>query len=127
MDPTSFGDSEEEKEVLERRLAEPTLWDAFCRLLSSRGLPMPPEDEETRRASLLAMAREPEHRELFALSEALLDHDELFVLWRQKHVVLAERQIGRKRGTAGSSGASFLKATLEKRFFPELWDLRSHL
>ena len=33
--------------------------------------------------------------------------------------------IGGRRGTGGSSGASYLKSTLEKRAFPELWDLRT--
>jgi tryptophan 2,3-dioxygenase len=65
--------------------------------------------------------------ELFALSEALLTHDELFALWRLRHVLMVERQIGSKSGTGGSSGASYLRTTLEKRFFPELWELRSHL
>ena len=54
-------------------------------------------------------------------------HDELFALWRQHHVLMVERQIGSKTGTGGSTGASYLRTTLEKRFFPELWDLRSYL
>ena len=49
------------------------------------------------------------------------------VAWRQKHVLTVERIIGNKRGTGGSSGASYLRATLEKRLFPELWDLRTAL
>jgi tryptophan 2,3-dioxygenase len=31
------------------------------------------------------------------------------------------------RGTGGSSGAGYLRTTLSKRFFPELWDVRSRL
>ena len=40
---------------------------------------------------------------------------------------MVERQIGSKTGTGGSTGVSYLKTTLEKRFYPELWDLRSYL
>jgi len=77
---------------------------------------------------LLKVARgRREFAEEFYLSEALLTHDELFSLWRQHHVLMVERQIGSKTGTGGSTGASYLRTTLDKRFFPELWDLRSYL
>ena len=120
--------SAEERARLERRLAEPTLWDAFCSFLDRRGLPMPADDHLARRASLVAMATEPaEWAEEYALSEALLTHDELVSLWRQRHILMVERQIGSKTGTGGSTGASYLRTTLEKRFYPELWELRSYL
>jgi tryptophan 2,3-dioxygenase len=86
---------------------------------------MPPDDEERRAGSLLAMARE--QRELFAVSEGLLDHDENVARWRSLHVLMVEREIGAKRGTGGSSGVGYLRSTLDKRFFPELWGLRSEL
>jgi tryptophan 2,3-dioxygenase len=117
-----------ERARLERRVEEPTLWDAFCALLESHGLPMPAEDEEARRTSLLKMARDRDaFAELWYLSEDLLVLDELFSLWRQRHILMVERQIGTKRGTGGSSGAPYLRTTLDKRFFPELWELRSYL
>ena len=122
-----IGDTEEERERLARRMDEPTLWDAFRDLLGASGLPMP-DDEDVRRASLLEMARDREkYGELWYLSEALLTHDELFSLWRYHHILMVTRQIGSKTGTGGSSGASYLRTTLDKRFFPELWDLRSEL
>jgi tryptophan 2,3-dioxygenase len=65
--------------------------------------------------------------DLFDLCEALLDHDETFALWRSRHVLMVERQIGGKQGTGGSSGADYLRSTLGKRFFPELWDVRTTL
>ena len=121
-------ETEDEKTRLERRLAEPTLWDAFCALLDRSGLPMPPDDQEARRTSLTKMARDREaFADTFAVSEALLTHDELFALWRSRHVLMVVRQIGSKAGTGGSSGASYLLTTLEKRFYPELWDIRSNL
>ena len=115
----------EERGRLERRLEEPTLWDGFCALLESSGLPMPADDEERRSASLVSMARE--QGELFAVSEALLDHDENVARWRSLHVLMVEREIGAKRGTGGSSGVAYLRTTLDKRFFPELWGLRGNL
>ncbi|MDP9118879.1 MAG: tryptophan 2,3-dioxygenase family protein [Actinomycetota bacterium] len=117
--------SPEERDRLQRRLAEPTLWEGFCALLESNGLPMPVKDEERRSASLVAMARE--QQELFAVSEALLDHDENVARWRSLHVLMVEREIGAKRGTGGSSGVGYLRTTLDKRFFPELWGLRGDL
>jgi tryptophan 2,3-dioxygenase len=117
--------SPEERGRLERRLDEPTLWDGFCWLLESHGLPMPADDEERRAGSLVSMARE--QGELFAVSEALLDHDENVARWRSLHVLMVEREIGAKRGTGGSSGVAYLRTTLDKRFFPELWGLRGNL
>jgi tryptophan 2,3-dioxygenase len=119
---------EDERARLERRLEEPSVWDAFCTLLEARGLPMPADDEEARRGSLLAVARDrATYSDVFYLSEALVTHDELFAIWRQRHVLMVERQIGSKTGTGGSTGASYLRTTLDKRFYPDLWDLRSYL
>jgi tryptophan 2,3-dioxygenase len=117
--------SPEERSRLERRLVEPSVWDGFCALLEANGLPMPPDDADRRTASLLTMARE--QRELFAISEALLDHDENIARWRALHSLMVEREIGAKRGTGGSSGVGYLRTTLGKRFFPELWGLRGNL
>ena len=120
-------DAEQERR-LRARLDEPTLWDAFCAYLDERGLPMPADDPAARRSSLVQMANEPEKwAEEYALSEALLTHDEMVSLWRQRHVLMVERQIGSKTGTGGSTGASYLRTTLDKRFYPELWELRSYL
>jgi tryptophan 2,3-dioxygenase len=102
---------------LHRRLDEPSLGDAFRRLVERRGSP-----------SLLEVFRDRElYGDLFDLCEAMLDHDESFAHWRARHVLMVERQIGGKTGTGGSSGAEYLRTTLGKRFYPELWDVRSQL
>jgi tryptophan 2,3-dioxygenase len=102
---------------LRRRLDEPSLGDALHRLLERRGSP-----------SLLQVFRDREHyADLFDLCEAMLDHDQSFAHWRARHVLMVERQIGGKTGTGGSSGAEYLRTTLGKRFYPELWDVRSQL
>jgi tryptophan 2,3-dioxygenase len=111
---------------LERRLGEPTVWDAFGSVMEGSGYPMSADDEEARRKSLVAMAWS-EDKTLWDLSDDLVTHDELFAMWRSRHVLMVERQIGAKTGTGGSTGASYLRSTLGKRFYPELWDLRSYL
>jgi tryptophan 2,3-dioxygenase len=125
-----LAETPEERSRMERRLAEPSLWDALCALLETNGLPMPPGEDnlEVRRASLLKMFRDKDaYPELFYTAESLLTHDELFCLWRQHHVLMVERQIGSKTGTGGTAGVGYLRTTLDKRFYPELWDLRSYL
>jgi len=122
------GGTEEERERLHRRVGEPTVWDAFCALMEAEGFPMPPDDPEVRRDSLVRMMRGHEkNAELFYTAESLLDHDEQIALWRYRHVLMVERQIGAKSGTGGSTGAGYLRSTLDKRFYPELWEVRSYL
>jgi tryptophan 2,3-dioxygenase len=59
------------------------------------------------------------------MCEKLVDIDELFQLWRFRHVKTVERIIGYKRGTGGSSGVAFLKKIVDLAFFPELLDVRT--
>ena len=40
---------------------------------------------------------------------------------------MVERQIGGKPGTGGSSGAPYLRGRLDMRYYPLLWEVRSHL
>jgi tryptophan 2,3-dioxygenase len=101
---------------LQQRMTEPSLRDAFGALL------------ERRRVSISELYRKgDQHPDVLELAEALLDHDEGFRLWRIRHVQMVERQIGDKSGTGGSTGVRYLQSTLAKRFFPELWEVRSEL
>ncbi|WP_222871624.1 tryptophan 2,3-dioxygenase [Nonomuraea sp. PA05] len=117
--------SEEELARLRRRLAEPTLWDAYLTALSRRGLPI--SDDEIM-ASLLAVARNRgSYDDLWQLAEDLLTHDETAALWRMRHVQMVERQIGTKSGTGGSTGAPYLRGRTRLHYFPLLWELRAWL
>lgn len=116
--------SDEERERMLTRLEEPSLWEAFLALLQQSGFAV---DEDERRESLLMLARDRAHAELWELSEALLTHDALASQWRSRHVDMVERQIGTKPGTGGSSGGEYLRSRLALRYFPELWELRSDL
>ncbi|GAA4570602.1 tryptophan 2,3-dioxygenase [Planotetraspora kaengkrachanensis] len=110
---------------LRRRLAEPTLWDAYLTALSQRGLAV--SDEEIM-DSLLAVARDRgSYDDLWELAEDLLTHDETAAHWRMRHVQMVERQIGTKSGTGGSSGAPYLRGRTRMQFFPLLWELRAWL
>ncbi len=116
----------DEEERLRRRLEEPTLWDAFVHVLDTRGLPVGSEEEITDSVRRTAHDRSS-YGEVWALAEALLEHDELAAAWRARHVVMVERMIGTRTGTGGSSGSSYLRSRLDLRYFPLLWDLRSVL
>jgi len=124
---------------LSARFAQPTLSDAFYALLQRRGVDAPPnennisEDERKRRygkrtrAVLELLTHFEDRYEEFKLGEALLEHDEFFSLWRSHHIKMVERMVGAKRGTGGSEGIGYLKTTLDKKFFPELWEARTYL
>jgi tryptophan 2,3-dioxygenase len=118
--------TDDERVRLQRRLDEPTLWDAFVGVLAARGLPAGSDDEVTDSVRRVAHDRST-HSDVWALAEALLQHDELGAAWRARHVVMVERMIGTKTGTGGSTGSSYLRSRLDLRYFPLLWDLRSVL
>jgi tryptophan 2,3-dioxygenase len=120
------GLTDAEKQRLQRRLDEPTLWDAFLHVLAARGLAVGDEDEVTASVRRAAHDRSS-YGDVWALAEALLQHDELAASWRARHVVMVERMIGTKTGTGGSSGADYLRSRLDLRYFPLLWELRSVL
>ena len=118
--------TDDERDRLARRLAEPTLWDAYVDLLASRGLAVGSQKEIL--ASLVSVARDrPHHDDLWQLAEDLLTHDELAGLWRARHVQMVERQIGTKSGTGGSTGAPYLHRRVPMRYYPLLWELRDSL
>jgi tryptophan 2,3-dioxygenase len=120
------GLTDDERARLRRRLDEPTLWDAFLGVLAAKGLPVGDGDEVTDSVRRVAHDRST-YADVWALAEALLQHDELAAAWRARHVVMVERMIGTKTGTGGSTGASYLRSRLDLRYFPLLWDLRSVL
>lgn len=59
--------------------------------------------------------------------EALVDIDEGLQEWRYRHVKMVERIIGAKIGTGGSAGAQYLRSTLFRPAFPDLWEIRSQV
>ena len=58
------------------------------------------------------------------ICEALVDVDEGVQEWRYRHVKMVERIIGARHGTGGSAGAGYLRTTLFRPAFPDLWEVR---
>jgi tryptophan 2,3-dioxygenase len=115
-----------ERERLEARLESPTLQDALKDLLRNRGYAVDTHDD------LIATYRDiyehhERHYDLYLVLEDLIEFDERFLLWRGRHVRMVERMIGMKPGTGGSLGVGYLEKTLTKKFFPELWEVRTYL
>ena len=117
----------------------PSLYDESLRLLARRGLPVPASHlERDWRQPYVASAgveqawlvvyRSPEaHWDLYQLGEELTDLEDIFRLWRFRHVTTVERVIGFKRGTGGTGGVSYLRKMLDVVLFPEIWKLRTDL
>jgi len=120
------GLTDDEKARLSQRLDEPTLWDAFLQVMRNKDLPAD-SDDAIKDSLRTAAHNRNEHSEVWALADALLEHDELAAAWRGRHVVMVERMIGTKTGTGGSSGADYLRTRLPLRYYPLLWELRSEL
>lgn len=120
--------------LLARRLREPSLRDVFFAALQAMGK-LHTESDATERQQFDARARailslyrdEHSNRDWIDVCERLTEFDELVVSWRLRHIQLVERIIGVRMGTGGSAGSSYLKLTLDKKFFPELWEARTLL
>jgi tryptophan 2,3-dioxygenase len=122
----SFSGDEFAFQKLTERFDRPTLGDAFWQHLSERGLATGAHEE--RIAAIVEILTHPEkYPELFIMQDLLIEHDENIALWRYHHVLMVERMLGMKRGTGGSEGVGYLMSTLTKKFFPEIWEARTHL
>jgi tryptophan 2,3-dioxygenase len=114
--------------ALEKALAEPSLREASHGALERAGFDLGDGSVEAIAQAWLQVYRDEERWfSLYELAEKLVDIDDALAAWRHKHVLTVERIIGNKKGTGGSAGAPYLRATLEKRVFPELWALRTDL
>ncbi|RLA62544.1 MAG: tryptophan 2,3-dioxygenase [Epsilonproteobacteria bacterium] len=58
----------------------------------------------------------------------LMDLEENFTAWRYRHVLLAQRMLGTKIGTGGSSGAAYLKKSADnKKIFEDILNLSTYI
>ena len=123
-----YDEGTEARARLQSALDEPSLRDAATDALARAGFDIGDGSVEARAAAWLEIYRDADRWfELYELAEKLVDIDDALAMWRHKHVLTVERIIGDKRGTGGSAGASYLRSTLDKRIFPELWSLRTAL
>ncbi|MDP9268453.1 MAG: tryptophan 2,3-dioxygenase family protein [Acidobacteriota bacterium] len=123
--------SPEAMAALQRRLAEPSLHDVFFDALHTIGklkTPRAQTNEEQRALAVRDLYTDEQHfRDWIDVCERLVEFDELVMSWRLRHIQLVERTIGMRSGTGGSAGSSYLRTTLDKKFFPELWEARTML
>jgi tryptophan 2,3-dioxygenase len=132
---TAYHEASVDYEKVKAALERPSVYDSFLRYLSGKGYEVPAEvlerdvtqpvqESEGVQAALLRAYRDD--REPAQVAERLVDFDEGFMEWRYHHVKMVERTIGTRVGTGGY-GAEYLRSTLHKPFFPDLWAVRSEL
>jgi tryptophan 2,3-dioxygenase len=132
---TAYHEQSPDHEKVKAALERPSVYDSFLRYLADKGYDVPaevlerdvtqPVQESTGvQAALLQAYRDD--GEPAQVAERLVDFDEGFMEWRYHHVKMVERTIGSKVGTGGY-GADYLRSTLHKPFFPDLWAVRSEL
>jgi tryptophan 2,3-dioxygenase len=131
-----FPDGSRARIALERRYRAPTLWDAFLHYLSREGYAVPQADLDRDAIAPLEPSpgiqqilvdvyrRDPKNAEL---CERFVDLDEGMQEWRYRHVKMVERTIGTRHGTGGSAGAAYLRETVGRALFPDLWAIRTQL
>jgi tryptophan 2,3-dioxygenase len=131
-----YRDGSAERRRIAAAMARPSLFDSFLSYLAVQGYDVP----DSARKRDVRQPLEPSHdvqRLLLhvyrddgapaQVAERLVDVDEGVQEWRYRHVKMVERTIGSKRGTGGSPGAAYLRTTLFKPVFPDLWEVRSEL
>ena len=123
-----YPDGSRERTELRKAIEEPSLREAAIGALERADFDLGDGSVEALAAAWLQVYRDADRWfELYELAEKLVDIDDALASWRHKHVLTVERIIGNKRGTGGSAGAPYLRSTLDKRVFPELWSLRTEL
>ena len=120
-------------------LQAPSLYDEFLRYLARWGHAVPdtnlvrdwtlPHVQDAALLPVFERIYEDTNRywREYQLCEDLVDLETQFQLWRFRHMRTVQRIIGFKSGTGGSSGVAFLKRALELTFFPELFEVRTHI
>ena len=117
-------------------MARRPVFGSLLRYLSAAGWPVPAAvlDRDPREPWPGAAAVQQLLVEVYAaegtaaeVCEALVDIDEGVQEWRYRHVKMVERIIGLKTGTGGSAGSAYLRSTLFRSAFPDLWEIRSRL
>ncbi|MGH3094466.1 MAG: tryptophan 2,3-dioxygenase [Streptosporangiales bacterium] len=127
--------------AMDARLAAATsrrsVFDSLLRYLVTAGFHIPADalDRDPRQTwhanqqvrAVLAEVYADERNPAAEICEALVDVDEGVQEWRYRHVMMVERIIGARLGTGGSTGVDYLRKTLFRPAFPELWEVRSVL
>ncbi|QUD88376.1 tryptophan 2,3-dioxygenase family protein [Phenylobacterium montanum] len=67
------------------------------------------------------------HDDAYVVAEAMIAFDELFQLFRSRHIMLIFRSIGAGSKSLKGRPIELLQAGLRHRFFPPLWDVRAEM
>lgn len=122
---------------LEDSLAAPSLWDDVIAVLARNGhhiseslLSRDFSEDHTPdpavESAWVRVYREPgPDNHLRMLGEALTDVAEGFGDWRYRHLRAVQRSMGARVGTGGSSGLTWLRRSMERPVFPELFSART--
>jgi len=132
----NYADSPQAAERLKLLTQSPSIYDHFLAYLKRQQWPIP--DSIIARDYAAALPESADVREVFisiyrkdpfcaSLCERLVDLDEGLQEWRYRHVKMVERTIGFKTGTGGSAGAEYLRTTLFRPLFADLWAIRGQL
>jgi len=120
-DPLAPASGFQSRQFREIESATAGLWPAFC---AGSGMG---EDDLDALAGLYLDHAEPVRALRHQVCELLVDHDETIQRWRFHHTLMAAREIGSRPGTGGSRGVEYLRGTVDRRFFPQLWEVRVRL
>ena len=121
---------------VEAALGRRSLYDSFLCYLAVRGYDVPADRlerdvsqsvEESKGVQTAVLAAYRDDGEAAQVCERMVDLDEGFQEWRYRHIKLVERTIGSKAGTGGSLGVEFLKQSLFRPLFADLWAIRHKL
>ncbi|HEX2916683.1 MAG TPA: tryptophan 2,3-dioxygenase family protein [Chloroflexia bacterium] len=123
----------------------PSLNNAFMELLEDRNIIQAGDAPEVVALKLAAIStptgESNPHVDIMALAESLVRFEQNVELWRNHHIAMVTRMIGRKTGTGAATYSQFsqdqdeafdslpyLRNTLKyQKIFPALWDARDFL
>ena len=120
-DPLAPASGFQSRQFREIEAATGALWGAFC---AGAALPASRDERIAWLADLYRDHAEPVRALRHQVCELLVDHDETVQRWRFHHTLMAAREIGSRPGTGGSRGVEYLRGTVDKRFYDELWAVR---
>ncbi len=120
-DPLAPASGFQSRQFRDIERASAALWDAF---VAGADLPADRDERIDALAALYKDHAEPLRALRHQVCELLVDHDETIQRWRFHHTLMAAREIGSRPGTGGSRGVEYLRGTVDKRFYDELWAVR---
>lgn len=122
---------------LEASLRGPSVWDDVIALLARQGHAIPrsllerdlAEEHVAHPAVVQAWVqiyqRNTSDNHLRMLGEALTAVAEQFGDWRYNHLKAVQRTMGAKVGSGGSNGVAWLRRSMDRVVFPEIWSART--